>query len=158
MEKLEIEIPQGHEIDQEKSDLTKGLVVFKKVEKKWPTSWEDLKDIGGYFTLRDSSVCHPPVLNRKEHNKNMFPTKQDADSSLAEAQLLQLRKAYIGDWDADWSFDNNVNKYCVERHYNKVIVDYHSLKYEELSFPKKEMAEHFLKHHEELLKVYFKIK
>lgn len=31
--RLTIEIPQGHEIDLSKSDLSKGLVVFKKLRK-----------------------------------------------------------------------------------------------------------------------------
>ena len=36
MQKLEIEIPVGHEIDLEKSNLKEGLILFKKIENKLP--------------------------------------------------------------------------------------------------------------------------
>lgn len=34
MNKLEITIPEGFEIDQQKSDLSKGIIEFKPIEKK----------------------------------------------------------------------------------------------------------------------------
>jgi hypothetical protein len=76
MKKLEIEIPQGHEIDQEKSDLSKGLVVFKKVEEKWPTSWEDLGKLIGYLVTSDSLIRKHNQVSNCDLDKNTFPTKQ----------------------------------------------------------------------------------
>jgi hypothetical protein len=40
MKNIKIQIPTNHEIDQEKSDLSKGLVCFKEVKKQLPTRWE----------------------------------------------------------------------------------------------------------------------
>nr|DAU65294.1 MAG TPA: hypothetical protein [Caudoviricetes sp.] len=43
---LKIEVPQGYEIDKENSTFEK--IVFKKVEKELPKSWEDLGEIKRY--------------------------------------------------------------------------------------------------------------
>ena len=44
---LKIEVPDGYEIDKEKSTFEK--IIFKKVEKELPKSWEELKIISGYY-------------------------------------------------------------------------------------------------------------
>ncbi len=49
MKTFNIEIPDGYEIDQQNSDLTKGLVVFKKIELNLPKHWRELENISGYY-------------------------------------------------------------------------------------------------------------
>ena len=49
MKTFNIEIPDGYEIDQKNSDLTKGLVAFKKIESNLPKNWGELENISGYF-------------------------------------------------------------------------------------------------------------
>ena len=46
---LKIQVPEGYEIDKEKSTFEK--IVFKKVEKELPKSWEDLYEVGGWFVV-----------------------------------------------------------------------------------------------------------
>lgn len=43
MNKIEINIPEGFEIDNEKSDLSKGIIEFKPIEKK-KLSYKDVVD------------------------------------------------------------------------------------------------------------------
>ncbi|HOG38227.1 MAG TPA: hypothetical protein PLD95_02030 [bacterium] len=48
MEKtVEINVPDGYEIDKEKSTFEK--IVFKAIEQNLPECWEDLKSIEGYY-------------------------------------------------------------------------------------------------------------
>ena len=51
---LKIEVPEGFEIDREKSTFEK--IVFKKVERDLPKRWEDLKTIKGYYVHIGSKI------------------------------------------------------------------------------------------------------
>jgi hypothetical protein len=157
MKSVNIEIPKGHVIDLEKSSLADGNVVFKKVEDEYPTSWEGLKCVSGYYfdnELNNNTVYY--ATTESSSNKKIFPTKQDAESSLALSQLLQLRKAYVGDWVADW--EGGSYKYIIKRFENRIQKNYFCNTFFELSFPTEKLRDHFLKHHKDLLEVYFKIK
>lgn len=151
---IKIEVPKGFQIDKEKS--TFELIVFKPVEDEW-VDWYELGEINGYYISVDSTI---DIINKKHtkfnSNRNIFPTKQDAESALALAQLLQLRKRVIGDWEADWNC--KINKSCIRRTENdldriEVYGNYH-----ELSFPTAEMRDKFLDKYRTLIEVYFKIK
>lgn len=102
---LKIEVPQGYEIDKEKSTFEK--IVFKKVEKELPKSWEDLMTVKGYCVSTFSKIedCSEECYTYKE-NKNIFPTKEEAEACLALAQLCQLRDRYNDGWKPDWEDDN----------------------------------------------------
>lgn len=152
MKELKIEIPEGHEIDQEKSTFEK--IIFKKVGK--PMQWEDLEKIDGYYVDTGSDLISvQSVATILGNNKNVFPTKKDAESSLALAQLLQLRKAWIGEWEVDWG--SNCLKYNIDRCGNNLITESFHLSYSELSFPTEEMALHFSEAFKDLIKVYYKL-
>ena len=48
MEKtIKITPPEGYEVDKEKSTFSE--IVFKKLEPNLPMSWEELKEVKGYF-------------------------------------------------------------------------------------------------------------
>ena len=152
MKELKIEIPEGHEIDQEKSTFEK--IIFKKVGK--PMQWEDLEKIDGYYVDTGSDLISvQSVATILGNNKNVFPTKKDAESSLALAQLLQLRKAWIGEWEADWN--NNSCKYVIYRHEDFLVFDFFKSSYGELSFPTHAMGKEFLEAFKDLIKVYYKL-
>ena len=58
-------------------------------EVKLPERWEDLKKVCGYYVASDSVVnCGQDYA--KGSNKNIFATKEQAEASLALAQLTQL--------------------------------------------------------------------
>ena len=99
---LTIEIPEGMEIDLENSDLTKGIVKFKKHD----ITYNDIlqacpTNFGG---LRVRTHC--------------------MDKILAISQLMNIAKYYNGDWKPDWNnvkedkyhimYSNNMDIYRVD--------------------------------------------
>jgi len=102
---LTITPPEGYVIDESKSTFTN--IVFKKIPKedKLPTKWEDLKYIHGYYV--DSSGDVKKVENEQlipcKNSATVFTTREQAQASIALAQLSQLKKAYNGDWEPDWN-------------------------------------------------------
>jgi len=64
--------------------------------KELPEIWVDLESVGGYFSDSNSSICHLRLSNPDAFNKNLFPTREEAEACLALSQLCQLRDAYNG--------------------------------------------------------------
>ena len=86
---LTIDIPEGMEIDLENSDLTKGIVKFKKKAITYDDILQDYAtDFGG---IRVPNHC--------------------IDKILAISQLMNIAKYYNGDWKPDW----NIYKYNTYR-------------------------------------------
>ena len=94
MKTLKIEIPQGYEIDKEKSTFEN--IVFKLTKKELPKSWDELKWIKG-FKVGEYNM----IVNKKgatyNFNANLFATKEQAEASIALAQLSQLLAVYKDD-------------------------------------------------------------
>lgn len=103
MKELNIQIPEGHEIDTDNSDLSKGEVVFK-VKPGLPDRWEDLGEIGGYY-ISGLAARGDSQLGQ---SKRVFATKELAKASIAIAQLSQLRAKAWGDWRPDWAGQEEV--------------------------------------------------
>lgn len=102
MKTFKIEIPKGYEIDKEKSTFEN--IVFKEVKNELPKTWEELKVIKGAWVTEKSRVLRASTAV-DEINKNVFATKEQAQASLALAQLSQLREVYRNGWVPDWSDD-----------------------------------------------------
>ena len=152
-DELTIEPKNGKVIDLENSDLSVGKIVFKKKEKELPTKWEDLKYINGYFTDLDSYCHYTENTKAEKANRDIFPTKEEAEACLALSQLCQLRDAYNGEHLADWCDWENENqvKYVVF-FINKEINN--SMTYdiqEVLTFKTRELRDKFLENFEELI-------
>lgn len=103
---LTIDIPEGMEIDIENSDLTKGLVKFKKKG----ITYEDVFKASNIKTISGITVC-------KEHK----------DILQALARLMLIAKYYNSDWQPNWS-NSKENKYCIKFDYHKdrFYVDYNN--------------------------------
>ena len=98
--KLKINIPEGYEIDKEKSTFEE--IVFKKVEDPFselPKTWEEYKscsrDDTSYF------FCIP--LKRIKASLfsgvyNEFSTEERVKQYVALGRLLQLHDYWVGDW------------------------------------------------------------
>jgi len=152
MENIKIKIPEGFEqVDQEK---TQGWsidddgsavyhIVFKKNKPKLPKTWDDLKIISGFFVSETCEIEREVGAKTYHTNKNLFATREQADASLALAQLSQLREVYRQGWKPDWT-DNLTKKWCVHFHSNKLIVDTWLCTPKFLSFQSKEIAQEFL--------------
>lgn len=146
---IKITIPEGYEIDKEKSSFER--IVFKKKENTI-NSWEDLKKVEGCYIGPDSSISHISiVLHNIKENKNIFLNEKYAKSALALAQISQLLPYY--DTNVDWGSVRY--KYCINKEFNKVVIKHWSSVYHILAFNSREEAERFLKHNEQLVKDYF---
>lgn len=84
---------------------------------KHPKDWYDIESIQGYFINAGSYINETRVsLNTLPDARNTFPSREDAEKSLAEAQLKQLAKVMNDneteeEW-VDWK-DESQTKYCV---------------------------------------------
>lgn len=147
MKELKIEIPEGYEIDKEKSSFEK-IVFKKKVE---VNCWEDLKRVTGVYIAENSCIIPIPDCLVLPHNKNIFLNEKYAKSALALAQISQLLPHY--DTNIDWK--NGYNKYCIERIGDRIEIGAWMHRYCVLAFNTKSEAIRFLKYNEQLVKDYY---
>ena len=98
MEKvLKINVPEGYEIDKERS--TFESIVFRPLPKpRLPKSWEELEGVGGYYLDAYGNVRPEKPMSYSgftySGNRATWPTREEAEASIALAQLLQLRDRY----------------------------------------------------------------
>ena len=109
MKTIQTQIPEGYEIDKDKS--TFELIVLKKIEDALPMSWEELEVITGFYMDSDSNIQKNCRIRTRFDNKNIFPTKELAEASLALAQLLQLRDRWNDGWVPNWK--DSSTKYTI---------------------------------------------
>ena len=98
---MKIQVPEGYEIDREKSTFKK--IVFKKIEKKLPKSWKEFGEVQGWFVSELSDIDYSEGHSTDYRDKNIFPSKEEAEACLALAQLCQLRDRYNDGWKPDWT-------------------------------------------------------
>jgi hypothetical protein len=140
MKTLNIEIPKGYVIDQANSTFEK--IVFKEIPKELPKSWEDLKILTGFFVSETCEIEREVDAKTYITNKNLFATKEQADASLALAQLSQLREVYRQGWKPEWS--NQQEKWSIIFEINEICI-YRRWTYNMfLTFQSKEIAQEFL--------------
>lgn len=145
---LKIQIPDGYEIDKEKSTFEK--IVFKKKDTK-PRSWEE------YCCQQQTNCKEGHCINNvtseiQEINwglctcswKTVLPSKELAEAFLAMMQLMSLRQSWIGDWEPNWEDYDNY-KYCVfgSKTDDFCVKNLTSARIP-LSFPTEEMATDFM--------------
>ena len=92
MEKeLKIEVPQGYEIDRQKSTFEK--IIFKKIPEN-PKTWEDycslMKGKTVYYTN-----CNTITVSCFSDAHDKFVTKKRAEQFVALGKLLQLRDYWV---------------------------------------------------------------
>ena len=142
MEKeLKIEVPQGYEIDRQKSTFEK--IIFKKIPEN-PKTWED------YCSLTKGSPSFYATCtvdtNRYSGEYNEFSTRERAEQFIALGKLLQLRDYWVKGYD---KFSYLVwNSGCR----NVFVCDWSGVNPCALTFPTKEMAEEFKNCFEDLIK------
>jgi len=120
-----------------------------KQETKLPKTWEELEDIEGYFVKSSSVVSNFSTCDAVLRNKNIFATKEQAEASIALAQLSQLLKVYRGGWLPDWKDDNY--KYAIQ--FSQDVLEISSLVCSNafITLPTKELAKEFLNNFSELI-------
>lgn len=145
---LKIEVPQGYEIDKEKSTFEN--IVFKKVD-DLPKSWENLETINGFYVNSASDIVKVKgEAYAVEDNKNVFPTKEEAEACIALAQLCQLRDRYNGGWKPDWDNDEEP-KYAIKISNNKTTKCVLTVTSSVLSFKSFNLRDEFLENFRDLI-------
>ena len=137
---VKIEVPQGYEIDHQKSTFEK--IIFKKIPEN-PKTWEE------YCSLMKGKTIHYPdyyyiILRSFEDAYNMFATEERAKQFIAFGKLLQLHDYWVGDWKR-----NSDNIYIIFK--NVIIATMNNNDFP-LSFPTREMAERFKEYFKDLIK------
>lgn len=92
MEKeLKIEVPQGYEIDKQKSTFEK--IIFKKIPenpKTWEEYCESTKGSPSFFAR-----CNAVDTSHYTAEYNEFSTRERAEQFIALGRLLQLRDYWV---------------------------------------------------------------
>lgn len=152
--KLKINIPEGYEIDKEKSTFEE--IVFKKVEDplvKLPKTWEEYckqaKGCESYFHIR----CYPkPCIIESSFDGVYceFSTKERVKQYVALGKLLQLHDYWASNWK-----DNSKNFVAVIYHFDGEIVNTNVSKKRSssysLTFPTREIAQKFIECFKDLI-------
>ena len=143
---IKIEVPQGYEIDHQKSTFEK--IVFKKVNplSELPECWEEYCEQTKnrtYYTYSPYNESH--VNETAAHGfYGEFSTKERAEQFIALGKLLQLRDYWVGNWKR-----NSDNIYIIFK--NVIIATVNNNDFS-LSFPTREMAERFKECFKDLIK------
>lgn len=156
METKEIKIvpPEGYEVDKENS--TYNCVKFKPlIVKRWRDNIKAQFD--GYFITSNADIINTHNMYNIENAYNVFATKKQAKSSLAMARISQIMandERFGGVVsDEEWKKDN-IQKYCIIRHSDKIHCDINLLSYCFLAFHTKQQRDLFLEENEDLVRDY----
>jgi hypothetical protein len=146
---IQIEVPNGYEIDKENSTFEN--IVFKPIKADLPETWGDIGYIEGYCVLSDCEIEHNFSSSTKfDDNKNIFVTEEQAEASIALAQLSQLREVYRDGWKPDWD-NRHQDKHVIEIYSGEVSVDDYITNSQFLSFQSAEVRDMFLKNFRDLI-------
>ena len=143
--KLKINIPEGYEIDKEKSTFEE--IVFKKVEDpltKLPKTWEEYCKLtkGSYSNY--ATTTNIVYKDKYTGAYNEFTTKERAEQLIALGKLLQLRDYWVDSWKI-----TSDNIYVIYK--NVIMATLHTNDFP-LAFPTREMAKEFKNCFEDLIK------
>ena len=151
--KLKINIPEGYEIDKEKSTFEE--IVFKKVEdpfSKLPKTWEEYcKQTKGYTSYYGYSINGNTYETKFDGFYNEFFTKERVKQYVALGRLIQLRDYWVGDWKNDSNNFVNVIYNLNGEIKNMGLSHKQSLNFP-LTFPTREMAQKFIECFKDLIK------
>ena len=139
---VKIEIPQGYEIDRQKSTFEK--IIFKKIPEN-PKTWEDYCSLMKGKTMYYTN-CNNITVSGFSDAHDKFVNKKRAEQFIALGKLLQLRDYWVKGYDTFsyivWS-DN-----CSSVYFGRWLGAAHN----PLTFPTKEMAEEFIDCFSDLIK------
>ena len=138
--------------------------LFKEYEKQYqlPKTWEEfckrnkIKEGESFIDCYEQEIIDVEIEGvgsdrDPRMDKNLCTSTQEAEAFLALMQLRQLRKAYVKDWEPNWT--NNTFKYCIDVRMNNFGVESWSHMNHSFSFPTEELAEQFLANFKDLLEI-----
>lgn len=150
--KQTIEIPDGFEL--KKVSETEYQIIKK--EKTLPKTWEEfhtthLKDYG-YYINPYSNIDGVHRRSSSKDDRNLLPSKEEAEAILALCQLIQLRDCYNDGWKPDWT-DGAQRKYCIstfKKNFEVIEPIYSS---HIMHFKTSELAKQFCENFNDLLEI-----
>lgn len=153
MEKsVTITAPEGYEVDKERSSFEK--IVFRALpDKGLPKTWEELGEIYGYYVDSNSCVDNLPIapFPTRQRTRNTWPTLEEAEASIALAQLCQLRDRYNGGWKPDWGKESGEFKHCINIECGKITTNRWNTTQHVLAFKTPELRDEFMKNFADLI-------
>ena len=142
MEKeLKIEVPQGYEIDRQKSTFEK--IVFKKIPEN-PKTWEEYCSLMKGKTVYRTN-CNNIIVSGFSDAHEKFATKERAEQFIALGKLLQLRDYWVKGY-SEFRYALFGTKDGIS------LCDCSGFSAYSLTFPTKEMAEEFKNCFSDLIK------
>jgi hypothetical protein len=132
-----IEIPEGYEIDLEKSNIADGSIVFKEIKTVLPKTW------GEYFWSKEYG-------NPKINYRYFFRTQEESMMLQSMLQLFHLRDVYRQGWEPDWGNESQ-KKWCIRLYQGALDIEGYSSTSYFLSFQSKEIAKQFLENFREII-------
>ena len=147
---LKIQIPEGYEIDKEKSTFEK--IVFKKKDIK-PRSWEEYLRLNTGFdgTGIDWNIVGGIQATGLHHRGKAIVPTYLAQPFIAMMQLMSVREDWIGNWKPDWK-NPDIKKWCILFECELKVSYFYSIS-RVLSFPTEEMATDFMNCFRDLLEI-----
>ena len=150
--KLKINIPEGYEIDKEKSTFEE--IIFKKIEDplaKLPKTWEEYcKQTKDYISYYGDPIDDDTYEAKFDGFYNEFFTKERVKQYVALGKLLQLRDYWVNDLKNDPNNFVNVIYNLNGEIKNMGLSHKQSLNFP-LTFPTREMAQKFIECFKDLI-------
>ena len=142
---LKIEVPQGYEIDRQKSTFEK--IIFKKIPET-PKTWEEYCRLN---CLKDSFTpvygnCSAECSHTGSYDE--FYTKERAEQFIALGQLMQLRDYWVR------GYKKTEEEYVIyiTCQGNIRVTTWHNKFMKKLTFPTEDMANDFINCFRDLIK------
>ena len=144
---ISIQVPEGYQIDTEKSTLTNIVFKLKEAEKsKYPMSHRECfeDDETTYWFNVHGDLCHGEGL-AKNITPNELKSKELAEAFLALMQLKTLCDKWneIDQFIPDWT-DREQEKWCIKVDDDKINEDVYCTTSSTLFFKTQEIAKLFL--------------
>lgn len=141
---IKIEVPQGYEIDKEKSTFEN--IILKPIEEKLPLHVQYIPNRFFYINSIGTVIRN----DNGYQTANSLSTENRAKAFIALIQLVELRDAWNGDWRADW--ENESDKYCIIFIKDKTMITSSITTCScVLNFKSKELAEKFAEQFKDLI-------
>jgi hypothetical protein len=145
MKTIKTIIPEGWEIDKEKSTFEE--IVLKQSKKELPKRWEELKEVKGSWIDEDCTI-RTNKYHVDNDNRNVFVTEAQARASIALAQLSQLIEVYRDEWKPELE---NGYRYIIVYHRGEIELCYGIGGSCFLSFQSEEIRDEFYTNFRELI-------
>ena len=131
-------------------EIVEAIQAQIPVKKEFP-KWKELGQIDGTWVTDSSNILSNTGMSVNILNRNVWPTKELAEASLALSQLAQLRDYVNGDWKSDWKFTDA--KYVIEYFEGELLGTMYCYTQHFLAFKGSETRDGFLEAYRDLIEI-----